>query len=143
MNGSMMELEENIRHAVQVRLQKQRHTDFYARLCLLTERISIYKHMFKGRQPRYLSRRTNIESHSSKQSVSKKQRGKYSKYSSLPPQGSGKYSTFKMNRKASEFNLDSPDVSNGNSPMGVKKGGSLPIKSEAKSALNLPSTFIK
>lgn len=51
-------VDDNIRNAIHIRLSKKKHTDFYFKLCLLTERIQAYKQIFRPRTPRFIKRKT-------------------------------------------------------------------------------------
>ena len=41
-------------HAIDLRMKKQKHSDFYFKLHNLKDRIEVYKEIFQTRVPRYL-----------------------------------------------------------------------------------------
>ena len=54
MKGAATKKDENIEHAIDLRLKKQKHSDFYFKLNNLKDRIEVYKEIFQTRVPRYL-----------------------------------------------------------------------------------------
>lgn len=51
---------ENLHHAVQLRMGKQKHTDFYFKLHELKERIEVYNEIFLSRVPKYMKRNIKV-----------------------------------------------------------------------------------
>ena len=47
-------------HAVDIRIHKQRHTDFFFKLHELKERIEVYNEIFRSRVPRYLQKNAKV-----------------------------------------------------------------------------------
>ena len=56
--NAFSEYDNNLKHAITFRLQKQRHSDFYNQLCRMNDRIQAYKYMFMEKTPRYLMQKT-------------------------------------------------------------------------------------
>ncbi|CDW87266.1 UNKNOWN [Stylonychia lemnae] len=48
---------EDTLHAIQYRLAKSKHSDFYIKLNILQERIQVYKYLFLDRTPKYLQKK--------------------------------------------------------------------------------------
>ena len=48
-------LPEHVRHALQLRLKKAKHSEFYWKLINLNDKISLYKELFYSKQPKYES----------------------------------------------------------------------------------------
>ncbi|CDW82696.1 UNKNOWN [Stylonychia lemnae] len=46
--------DENVQAAIELRNQKQKHTDFFFKLAELKERIEVYNEVFRSKKPRYL-----------------------------------------------------------------------------------------
>lgn len=51
---------ENLHHAVELRMTKQKHTDFYFKLHELKERIEVYNEIFLSRVPKYMKKSTKV-----------------------------------------------------------------------------------
>lgn len=51
---------ENLHHAVELRMGKQKHTDFYFKLHELKERIEVYNEIFLTRVPKYMKRNIKV-----------------------------------------------------------------------------------
>ena len=56
--------DKNTLHAIEYRILKQRHSDFYLKLCLLNERIEVYKILFMNKAPKYLHKRPSKDDYS-------------------------------------------------------------------------------
>lgn len=71
--NNLNQYDENTRHAIELRLARQKHSDFYVKLCLLSDRIQVYKYLFMEKTPKYLMKRTIQEQEQPKRrkSVSK------------------------------------------------------------------------
>ena len=43
-----------LKHAIELREEKQKHTDFYMKLTELNDRITVFQNVFMSKQPRFL-----------------------------------------------------------------------------------------
>ena len=68
--GAFSSYDENTKHAIEYRLSRQKHSDFYVRLCLLQERIQVYKYLFMQKTPKFLIKRVSSETSSVKRNKS-------------------------------------------------------------------------
>ena len=50
--------DENINSAVELRLGRSKHSDFFFKLHELKERIDVYNEVFRSKKPKYLRRQT-------------------------------------------------------------------------------------
>jgi hypothetical protein len=48
------EKDDNVKHAIQLRLTKDTKTDFYRKLQQLNDRIAVYKQLFMNKIPKFL-----------------------------------------------------------------------------------------
>jgi hypothetical protein len=46
--------DENVLNAIELRNQKQKHTDYYFKLLQLRDKIDVYNFIFKSNKPKYL-----------------------------------------------------------------------------------------
>eukprot|EP00347_Sterkiella_histriomuscorum_P001943 403370071 len=65
--------DENTKHAIEYRLSRQKHSDFYVKLDILAERIQVYKYLFLERVPKFLIKRAQ-EDHLSGSNQKRKQK---------------------------------------------------------------------
>ena len=62
-------LDENVINAIKLAREKGKHSDFFIKLCLLNEKIFVYRKIFMDKRPKYIQKSPLVKSKDPKRKI--------------------------------------------------------------------------